>query len=264
MTEAGSDLKMEFEREKEEVLMGFLLDMGEKMLGAGGEISRVENMLNRIGRTFGILNMNIFAITSSISLTLEFPDGRSMTQIRQIDKVIGTDFSALEKINALSRRICAKKMSLTEAWSELADMEEAEQRGLSFYLGGMMAASGFCMFFGGSASDSLTAALFALLLSHAQRKLSGFFPNPILFNLLLSFCSGILICLTSNLIPELDANKIMIGDIMLLIPGIVVTNSMRDMLGGDTISGLLRLTEGILRTGALACGFMAAIWMTGI
>ena len=61
---------MEFEREKEAVLMGLMLDMGEKMLGAGGEISRVEIMLNRIGHTFGILNINIFAITSSISLTL--------------------------------------------------------------------------------------------------------------------------------------------------------------------------------------------------
>ena len=255
---------MEFEREKEAVLMGLMLDMGEKMLGAGGEISRVEIMLNRIGHTFGILNINIFAITSSISLTLEFPDGRSLTQIRQINRAAETDFAVLEKINALSRRVCAKKKSLTEAWSELAEMEETDQRRLPFYLGGMMATSGFCIFFGGSVSDSLTAALFALFLSHAQRRLSGYFPNPILLNLMLSFCSGVFICLASILIPGLDANKIMIGDIMLLIPGIVVTNSMRDMLGGDTISGLLRLTEGILRTGALACGFMAAIWMTKI
>ena len=51
---------------------------------------------------------------------------------------------------------------------------------------------------------------------------------------------------------------------MLLIPGVVMLNSMRDILGGDTISGLLRFTEGILRTGALACGFMAAVWLTKI
>ena len=240
------------------------LDMPQCLLGAGGEISRVATMLNRIGHTFGILNINIFAITSSISLTLEFPDGRSLTQIRQINRTAGTDFLALEKINALSRRVCTKKTSLTEAWSELADMEETDRRRLSFYLGGMMATSGFCIFFGGSASDGLVAALFALFLSYAQRRLLGYFPNPILLNLILSFCSGVPICLVSRLIPGLDANKIMIGDIMLLIPGVVMLNSMRDILGGDTISGLLRFTEGILRTGALACGFMAAVWLTKI
>lgn len=259
----GSDSQMEAEKERADVLMGLMLDMGERMLEAGGEISRVEDMLNRIGRAYGILNTNIFAITSSISLTLELSDGQSLTQIRQINKASGTDFSALEKLNALSRKICKKEVSLTEAWSELAELEEAGKCE-PLYLGSMMAASGFCLFFGGSIFDSLACALFALPLCYAQTRLTKYFPNQVLFNLTVSFCSGILICITAGLIPGLDANKIMIGDIMLLIPGIVVTNSMRDMLGGDTISGLLRLTEGILRTGALACGFMAAIWMTGL
>ena len=56
----------------------------------------------------------------------------------------------------------------------------------------------------------------------------------------------------------------MIGDIMLLIPGIAITNAIRDMLMGDTISGLMRLIEGILWAGALAAGFMAAIWRVEI
>lgn len=60
------------------------------------------------------------------------------------------------------------------------------------------------------------------------------------------------------------ADKIMIGDIMLLIPGIAITNSIRDMLMGDTIAGIMRLIESILWAGALASGFMASIWMVGI
>ena len=56
----------------------------------------------------------------------------------------------------------------------------------------------------------------------------------------------------------------MIGDIMLLIPGLALTNAIRDILMGDTISGLLRMCESILWAGALACGFIAAIWMMGV
>ena len=61
-----------------------------------------------------------------------------------------------------------------------------------------------------------------------------------------------------------NLDKIMIGDIMLLIPGIAMTNAIRDMLMGDTISGLMRLIESILWAGSLAVGFMASIWMVGI
>ena len=65
-------------------------------------------------------------------------------------------------------------------------------------------------------------------------------------------------------VPCLNLDKIMIGDIMLLIPGIAMTNAIRDMLMGDTISGLMRLIESILWAGSLAVGFMASIWMVGI
>ena len=60
-------------------------------------------------------------------------------------------------------------------------------------------------------------------------------------------------------VPGLNQDKIIIGDIMLLIPGIALTNSIKDMLVGDTLSGVLRLIEALLWAGALACGFMAAI-----
>ena len=54
-------------------------------------------------------------------------------------------------------------------------------------------------------------------------------------------------------------DKILIGDIMLLIPGLAMTNAIRNMLGGNTISGLIRLTESLIWAGALAGGFMTAI-----
>jgi uncharacterized membrane protein YjjP (DUF1212 family) len=54
-------------------------------------------------------------------------------------------------------------------------------------------------------------------------------------------------------------DKIMIGDIMLLIPGIAMTNSIRNMLVGDTISGIMRLIESLLWAGALALGFMTVM-----
>ena len=54
-----------------------------------------------------------------------------------------------------------------------------------------------------------------------------------------------------------------IGVIMLLIPGAALTNAVRDMLVGHTISGLLRLAESLLLALMLAIGFGSAIYLFG-
>ena len=58
---------------------------------------------------------------------------------------------------------------------------------------------------------------------------------------------------------KLHMDMILIGDIMLLIPGIAMTNAIRNMLGGNTISGVIRLTESLIWAAALAGGFMTAL-----
>ena len=58
-------------------------------------------------------------------------------------------------------------------------------------------------------------------------------------------------------------DKIIIGNIMLLIPGIALTTSLRDMINGDTISGLLGLSEAVLKALAIAIGFAAVLMRMG-
>ena len=48
------------------------LDMGDALLNSGAEIFRVEDTLNRMGYACGATHMNVFVITSSIVITMEF------------------------------------------------------------------------------------------------------------------------------------------------------------------------------------------------
>ena len=48
---------------------------------------------------------------------------------------------------------------------------------------------------------------------------------------------------------------------MLLIPGLMTTNAIRDILIGDTLSGVIRLIVSLLLAAALALGFIAAIFL---
>ena len=60
-----------------------------------------------------------------------------------------------------------------------------------------------------------------------------------------------------------DANKIIIGNIMFLIPGIALTNSLRDMISGDIMTGMLRFLDAVLVAAAIAAGYILAAQLLG-
>ena len=57
--------------------------------------------------------------------------------------------------------------------------------------------------------------------------------------------------------------KITIGNIMLLIPGIAFTTSLRDIINGDTISGLVGISEATIKAIAIAIGFALVLVQMG-
>lgn len=239
-----------------------LLNIGEIMVSNGAEIKRVEDTLERLGRACGADRMNVFVITSSMVVTMSFADGFELTQTRRIRKPGGTDFGKLEDLNDLSRRFCAQPMSCGQLHDEVEKIKvKSGHTKLKFYLGSILAAAGFCVFFGGSLWDGLAAAFFAVIICLLQRYLDPFCTNRLVFNVICAFLTGLGISLAASRIPWLNVDKIMIGDIMLVIPGIALTNAVRDILVGDTISGAMRLIEALLWAAALSCGFMAAIWL---
>ena len=102
---------------------------------------------------------------------------------------------------------------------------------------------------------------FAYLIEHGRNTLFGAENQFDNIKSIADFRQKVPVASYENLRPYLD--KIIIGDIMLMIPGISLTNSVRDMLLGDTLSGTMRLVESLLWAGAQAAGFMAAIWLMG-
>ena len=96
------------------------LDMGDALLNSGAEIFRVEDTLNRMGYACGATHMNVFVITSSIVITMEFPGDGARTQTRRIHECGGNDFTKLEQLNDLSRRFCSHPVSAAELRKDLS------------------------------------------------------------------------------------------------------------------------------------------------
>ncbi len=243
-------------------LLHLLLDMGEMMMCSGGEVRRVENTLSLMGKAYGAIETDVMVITASIIVTMKFSDGNLITESRRVESPGSNKLWRLEGLNALSRRCCENPLPIDELALEIKNCKQPTNL-WKFYLGSALAAGAFAIFFGGNILDGVIAAVVALLVCFFQRKLSNVFPNNIIFNIVCSFVVGVLICLITKLISISNTDMVMVGVIMLLIPGIAFTNSMRDILVGDTISGIMRLIESLLWAAGLAVGFMLAILLVG-
>ena len=239
-------------------LITCLLDMGQLLLKCGAEISRVEDTVTRMAKAYGCLRVDVFVITSIISLSIEFPNKEVLTETRRIYSSSETDFTRLEHLNHISRSCCQSPLPIADLRKELQQIASEEKSFGMQLLGSMIGAGGFAVFFGGNLWDGLAAAIFAVGICFLQRRLGKTETSPAGANFLIALLTGLVVGLVDLVIPGIHLDKILIGDIMLLIPGLAMINAVRNILGGNTISGLLRLVESLIWAAALAGGFMVA------
>ena len=174
------------------------------------------------------------------------------------------DVDRLDYLNNLSRYICANKPSLPELIEKYEEvMSRKEYPVWIDYLGAILVASGFCVFFGGDVLDAFSAGLLGVVITVIRRFMSKVEENQMAKAFVSSLVAGFLAIICVNLGIGDHVDKIMIGGIMLLIPGIAMTNSIRDMLIGDIVTGLLRFVNSVLIAGAIACGFALPLFLMG-
>lgn len=235
------------------------LDVGEHLLICGGDIHRVEDTIIRICRAFGAVHTEAFTITSVIVASVRMPDG---TYAHQMRRVYGSsnNMAELETLNSISRRLCAHEMTLDEAQAAVKAARHARIYPWPVYcLGAALAAGGFAVFFGGTVMDGVAAALVGVLLTLIDR----FLPvssNQMAHMVFNSFIAGMAAIFLVHFGAGAHLDKVMIGAIMLLIPGVAIGTSMQDLLGGELISGSIRFIQAILLAAMIAFGFTLSMY----
>lgn len=248
---------------REEALLSCILDMGEMLLTSGAEVMRVEDTISRLCAVYAFARADVFTITSSIVLTVRTPGGRAMTQTRRIWRR-DTDLGRVEKVNALSRKLCAAPLPLSEFQDEIAALHSAATYPVwAQRLMYVIISAAFSLFFGGNPADAAAGAIAGLVLFQTLRLCVPARLNGTLQCIFASFVTGIAAVLLYRLGLGDNPELIIIGNIMLLIPGLAFTIALRDIINGDTLSGLLGLCEAILRALAVAMGFAVVLMWTG-
>lgn len=239
------------------------MDIGEEMLISGAEIHRVEDSMCRILKSLGALRVDVFIITSSMIVSVTTSDGSVITQTRRIHSS-GTDFDKLHRLNALSRAICEGRVTPEEIDGELIKIKPSRVYPVWVeILCYAIIAGSFTMFFGGDVPQSLVAVVIGIATWGVVWLSERTVKNKIFSRFVASFIATALAYLSVTVGLTAGPDEIIIGNIMVLIPGIGLTNSLRDIFTGDSITGILRCLEALLVALAIAAGFFVFAALSG-
>ena len=229
---------------------------------SGAETFRIEETMRRIIGAYGI-ECQAFAIPNCVMVSLEAANGKPLMVMKRVG-FHGNDLEAVEKLNALSRRICAETPApeVAAQWLKETLAERRTYSVAAYYLGNFLGAAGFCPVFGGTMRDSLWAGLMGLIIGFVTRQMDKWETNPFFSTIAAAFVMAVPAYLLAGfqMLDYVDA--VIIGSLMILVPGLLITNSMRDIIYGDTNSGIIRIVQVFLSAFAIAMGTAAAWRLT--
>ena len=243
-------------------LMDLVSKIGVSLASSGAETYRVEESITRILTAYG-QEGRVYCVPNSLFITILIPNQLPYTQLSRMPKR-GNNIDAVELYNSLSRRICAEVPDLPTALEWLSETEH-RRKNYDFpmmLLGHMLVASGFCFFFGGSYIDCACAALCGLFLGIVSHLLSKVDANNFFQQLTAAFLMSGLAYTLAHWGVTRNVDTVVIGTLMLLVPGLLFTNGIRDIIFGDTNSGINRVVEALLIAAAVALGTAIAWNMT--
>ena len=217
-------------------LLDLATDLGYELAMCGAETFRVEESINRVLATYG-LNSEVFAIPNCLTVSIETADGQPMTRMRRIG-FHGNDLDSVEKYNNLSRRICQAKPSpeIAAQWLKETNESRVQYSLLLTLLGNIVGSAGFAVFFGGSLKDALCAGVCGIFLGLTNYFLEKFKTNQFFKTIAAAFIMAFAAYITGALGIADNTDAVVIGTLMVLVPGLIFTNAMRDIIFGDTNS----------------------------
>lgn len=245
-----------------EYLLCLALDVGEGMLRNGGEIGRVEDTIERICRAYGALHIEVFTIISVINAAIRMPDGSYSSQLRRV-KSTSTNLSMLENLNALSREICSTTPPLAVFDEKIQEIKKRKPYPQPITVAASAVTVGaFTLFFNGNIVEAVIAmvigALISLIDAMPTKRLN--FMAKTVFS---SFTATLLALISNRLGIVGNPGAVIIGALMLLVPGLAFGTALRDLLCGDLLAGTLKTLQACLAALMIAFGYVLATLLVG-
>ena len=245
-------------------LLNISVELGCRLMSSGAEIYRVEESVRRLLQAYGLDSPEVFAIPNCVIVSIATPEGHPITRMRRIAGH-GTDIELLERCNDLCRRLCVQTPPLEEAQGLLNALPGRSYAPRQVLLGYGIAPAFFSPLFGGGVGDTLSALMGGLAVGFCLLYAGRFIGSNSFFRT--AICSAVA-SLVSLLLVRLGLGRsvdtVTISVLMVLVPGVALTNAMREIMAGDIISGLSRAADSILTAAAIAIGTAVGLAIGGL
>ena len=228
---------------------------GRIMLESSAETYRVEDTIVRLCSTIKCVNyVDVFVIPTGIFLTIGYGDD-AMTYIKRT-KPRGINLNKIALVNDFSRNFLSYNMSIDEAIDCLDKIDStSDYSKFTHSLFGGFAGGFSALLFGGVFSDFVWAFIISMIVIYMKSVLLdnidvvGFVKDFIA-----SAIGTILTVLVIYFNFAVNLDMIIIGFIMPLVPGYIITNAARDSISGDFLAGLSRASEAVISALSIASG----------
>lgn len=226
---------------------------GKLLLENGAEIYRVEETICKICNAYGIDNVDSYVTPTGIMVSLTENNETFSIVKRVTNRRI--NLNIIDQINDLSRKVAVSKIPIESFNDKLLEIKHSKNYSLkTSTLFSGITSFGFSLMFGGSVLDGICAFIIGIPLNLlvfylTSKKINSFFIN-FLGGAFVAFLA--LIFNYFNICQHID--KTIVGTIMLLVPGLAITNAIRDVIAGDYLSGVVRGAEAFLTAIAIAVG----------
>jgi uncharacterized membrane protein YjjP (DUF1212 family) len=235
-------------------LLKLALDAGEIMLSSGAETHRVQDTMHRILSVSHPTGVEALAMSTFLIVSVSSEKSGSISLTRGIYNR-SVNFGKICSVNEISRAFVSGKMPLEIASARLEEVRQVSVYSpLTRILCSGVACAGFTLVLNGAFIDALAAFIFGLLIGVLLRY-SRISKLPYFFSCLIGgFIAGAGSTIFQKMVPTAGVNMIIIGSIMPLLPGMTMTNSIRDIMEGHLISGTTKMVETLLIAFAIAGG----------
>ncbi len=236
----------------EDKVIDVVLIAGRILLESGAETYRVEDTMTRIAASYGLDDTYSFVTSTAIIFSLNNRTNTRLIRIRERT----TDLEKIALTNGISRKISSKQLDIDEAKSELIHLHHASLQfsSITKFFAAAIACGFFLFMFGGVKQDFIIAIIAGaaafLTFDFVQRFIqikffSEFISAAVVISVAVTFTH---LGLTHN------QDIITIAGVMPLVPGILITNAIRDLMAGELIAGMSRGVEAALTSFAIGAG----------
>lgn len=261
--ETSSPTYAELARAKAQEGVCAILRAGTLLMSSGAEVYRVEETMTRLGNAIcGVDSCIAYVTVTGIICSIEY-QGQTVTRIARM-KDSKRNLAIVNAINDLSRKAEIHHYSATEINEHLNQIDHLPNYSdFTTALWGAIGAAGFVIFFGGTLVEMAFVFVIGLITRYLSVLLDRLAINPFIVNAFLSLIIAILSVIAHRIYTPCDVNTMIISSIMLLVPGLMITNALRDSVMGEPLSALVLLTESVLVACAIALGAIAGLFIMG-